>query len=110
LTHFRATANDETFRRIFGKLGGHLWGEFKRVEFDVIRFYGRLDSKNAALFAAAFETGGSFCIEATCVECGEPLSSEDVEAGEEICLDCGAALLLDGDNPLLATVVVVVRG
>lgn len=46
-------------------------------------------------------------IEPTCADCGQPLTSDDVAAGETICLDCGAALLsmeIDDDNPLLATV------
>lgn len=107
LTRFRATANDEAFRGIFGEdLGDHLWGEFKRVDFDLIRFYGMLDSKNAALFGATFEAEGMFYTEPVCVECGAALSGEDVAAGEEICLECGAALLLDEANPLLATIFV----
>lgn len=52
-------------------------------------------------------------IEPTCADCGQPLTSDDVAAGETICLDCGAALLsmeIDEDNPLLATVRVRLEG
>ncbi len=44
-----------------------------------------------------------------CAECGQPLSAEDVEAGETICLDCAGAEFMaeiDLESPLLATVAV----
>lgn len=47
--------------------------------------------------------------EPTCTECGQPLSTEDVEAGETTCLDCAGAEFMaeiDLESPLLATVAV----
>lgn len=42
-----------------------------------------------------------------CTECGNPLTQEDIDAGETICLNCAGAEFMaeiDEESPLLATV------
>lgn len=36
-------------------------------------------------------------VELTCEECGELLTSTDVDAGEVVCIDCQAARIAEGD-------------
>jgi hypothetical protein len=113
LVEFRIEADLETFEKIFGPTQSvRLWYDLRRLDHDLIKWYAQLDHVNRAKFAAGLGCPGAYYVAPTCAECGQPLTSEDVEAGEEICLDCGAELLLEGmdpDSPLLVTVRVTIE-
>lgn len=52
-------------------------------------------------------------VEPVCAECGEPLISDDIDAGETTCLDCaGLAVQAEiwQESPLLARVRVALAG
>lgn len=101
LADFRALATLETFVRIFGADDGpRFWGYYKELGRDIIAFYAKNLTEDQQLLFDAFlsaQLPPACYASPTCVECGGPLTESDVEAGEDVCLDCAAALVLNGD-------------
>lgn len=101
LIHFRALATLETFERIFGLDDGpRFWGYYKSLGRDTVAFYAKnLTEDQQALFDAFLATQlPPACYDSPrCVECGAELHETDVEAGEDVCLDCAVSLMAERD-------------
>jgi hypothetical protein len=100
-------------RRIFASEveAVRLWTRFVEYEYDVIRWYGKLDRPNRLAFAGYIEgklAPAPRLVDPTCSECGSLLSEADVAAGERICAECApGAVEFTG---LLEAVIVLADG
>lgn len=53
LADFASAATFADFEQMFGSQATHLWARYCEYEYDVIRWYSRLDPAHRAVFAAA---------------------------------------------------------
>lgn len=100
LADFRALATLETFERIFGPDDSpRFWGYYKSLGRDTIAFYAKhLTEDQQTLFQAFLSAQlPALYVEPRCVECGGELAETDIAAGEDVCLDCAAAIALESD-------------
>jgi hypothetical protein len=77
---------------------------------NLLEWYAYLNPNERTLFEAHLSANlPALYIEPRCAECGGELTESDIEAGEDVCLDCAAGLALASDiehepRSLLATV------
>jgi hypothetical protein len=107
LADFTAAATLDDFRAMFGSQAPHLWARFCEYEYDLLRWYARLDPGHRAAFAAAINAhllaNGSPAAqpmtvthrrrvtyvlrEPVCGECGHALVSAP-GSGAPVCGEC----------------------
>lgn len=99
LVHFRAEATPETFERVFGPIDSpRLWSAYDfNCRRDLVCLYAWLTDNQRLLFEAHLAAQlPPACFEPPrCVECGGELTGTDIEAGEDVCLDCAASIALE---------------
>ena len=108
LQQFTATATAADFDAIWPQSGRRFWVRFCEYEYDFLRLYSTLDTKNRQALAdwllrhrlrlpATVTRTRRITIELrppamyaepVCRECGQPLTAADVEAGEDVCPEC----------------------